>query len=264
MPLKPLQSLIALALLAGAALPAAGRDALRCTLLVDADSGRTLLREGQCDRRVTPASTFKVAIALMGYDSGILIDEQTPLLPFRPGYVDWLPEWRTATDPSAWMKLSVVWYSQQVTSRLGMPRFQSYLDRFDYGNRDAAGNPGKGDGLTESWLSSSLKISADEQAVFLRKLVTRTLPVSNRAVDMTSSLLRYPRLRNGWELYAKTGTGAEPGSLPHGWLVGWTTDGKRTVVFARLVQDAQREDGARAGLRVRDAFIKELPALLER
>lgn len=253
----------ALALLAGAALPAAGRDAIRCTLLVDAATGKTLVREGQCEQRVTPASTFKVAIGLMGFDSGILADEGAPLLPFREGYVDWLPEWRTATAPGAWMKHSVVWYSQQLTTRLGAGRFQAYLDRFDYGNRDASGNPGKNDGLTQAWLDSSLKISPDEQAVFLRKLVNRTLPVSGKAVDMTASIMRYPRLRNGWDLYARTGTGSEPGALPHGWLVGWTGNGKRTVVFARLVQDAQREPGGRAGLRVRDAFLKELPALLE-
>jgi beta-lactamase class D len=251
-------------LLAGAMLPATAQDAIRCTLLVDAATGDTLLREGQCEQRVTPASTFKVALSLMGFDSGILVDERTPKLPFRQGYVDWLPEWRTATDPSAWMKHSVVWYSQQVTTQLGARRFQSYLDRFDYGNRDATGNPGKNDGLTQAWLSSSLKISADEQAVFLRKLVNRTLPVSSKAVDRTTALMRYPRLRNGWALYAKTGTGSEPGSLPHGWLVGWTTDGKRTVVFARLAQDDKRENGVRAGLRVRDAFIKELPGLLEK
>ncbi len=258
---KPLMALL---LAAGAALPALGQDAIRCTLLVDADSGKTLLREGQCEQRVSPASTFKLPIGLMGFDSGILQDANTPRLPFRKGYADWLPEWRSATTPSAWMKHSVVWYSQQVTTRLGMARFQSYLDRFDYGNRDVSGNPGKNDGLTQAWLSSSLKISPDEQAVFLRKLVNRTLPVSSRAVDMTASLMRYPRLRNGWELYAKTGTGREPGALPHGWLVGWTSDGRRTVVFARLAQDAQREPGSRAGLRVRDAFVKELPGLLEK
>ena len=253
-----MKSLMALGLLAGVALPAAGQDAIRCTLLVDAATGKVLVREGQCEQRVTPASTFKVALSLMGYDSGILADESTPQWPFREGYADWLPEWRSSTGPAAWMKHSVVWYSQQLTTRLGAQRFQSYLDRFDYGNRDASG------GLTRAWLGSSLKISGDEQAVFLRKLVNRTLPVSGKAVGMTASLMRYPSLRNGWSLYAKTGTGAEPGSPPHGWLVGWASRGGRTVVFARLVQDAQREPGGRAGLRVRDAFIKELPALLEK
>lgn len=256
--------LMALALLAGVALPGAGQAAIRCTLLVDAATGKALVREGQCEQRVSPASTFKVAISLMGYDSGILVDEGTPVLPFREGYADWLPEWRAATGPSSWMKHSVVWYSQQLTTRLGTERFQSYLDRFDYGNRDASGNPGKHDGLTQAWLGSSLKISADEQAVFLRKLVNRTLPVSSKAVDMTASLMRYRGLRNGWDLYAKTGTGSEPGSPQHGWLVGWASNGGRTIVFARLVQDVQRESGGRAGLRVRDAFIKELPGLLDK
>lgn len=258
-----INTMLVLAMLAGATAPAAGAEAIRCTLLLDAGSGKTLLREGQCDQRVSPASTFKVAISLMGFDSGILASEHKPRLPFRPGYADWLPAWRKATDPAGWMKDSVVWYSQQVTSRLGEPRFQAYLDRFEYGNRDASGNPGKQDGLTQAWLGSSLKISPDEQAVFLRRLVNRTLPVSSRAVDKTTAILRYPRLRNGWEVYAKTGTGSEPGALPHGWLVGWATDGTRTVVFARLAQDDKREDGPRAGLRVRDAFLKELPSLLE-
>ena len=125
--------LMALALLAGVALPGAGQAAISCTLLVDAATGKALVREGQCEQRVTPASTFKVAISLMGYDSGILVDTATPQLPFREGYVDWLPEWRTTTSPAAWMKHSVVWYSQQITTRLGAERFQSYIDRFDYG-----------------------------------------------------------------------------------------------------------------------------------
>ena len=60
---------VALALLAGTALPAAGQDAIRCTLLVDAATGKVLVREGQCEQRVTPASTFKVALSLMQVNS---------------------------------------------------------------------------------------------------------------------------------------------------------------------------------------------------
>lgn len=48
-----------LAYLAGASRPAAAQDAIRCTLLVDAAIGKTLVREGQCEQHVTPASTFQ-------------------------------------------------------------------------------------------------------------------------------------------------------------------------------------------------------------
>jgi beta-lactamase class D len=44
---------------------------------------------------------FKIAIDLMGYDSGILRVEQTPTLPFQKGYIDWDPSWRVATGPDA-------------------------------------------------------------------------------------------------------------------------------------------------------------------
>jgi beta-lactamase class D len=95
---------------------------LRCTILLDAASGKQLLREGQCGERVTPASTFKIAISLMGYDSGVLRDEHAPQLPFKEGYVDWRPAWRVPADPARWMQESVVWYSQQVVAGGGACR----------------------------------------------------------------------------------------------------------------------------------------------
>lgn len=59
-----------------------------CAVIADAASGKQLLKRGDCSRRVTPASTFKIAISLMGYDSGFLKDEHRPVLPYRAGYVD--------------------------------------------------------------------------------------------------------------------------------------------------------------------------------
>ncbi len=97
---------------------------------------------------MTPASTFKIAISLMGYDSGFLKDEHAPALPFRQGYPDWNPSWKTTTDPTSWIRNSVVWYSQQVTRSLGAVRFRRYATAFHYGNEDVSGDPGRHDGLT--------------------------------------------------------------------------------------------------------------------
>ncbi|TIT76642.1 MAG: class D beta-lactamase, partial [Mesorhizobium sp.] len=41
---------------------------IHCTLIQDQESGATLYQDGLCDRRVSPASTFKVPLALIGYD----------------------------------------------------------------------------------------------------------------------------------------------------------------------------------------------------
>jgi beta-lactamase class D len=265
---------MALAIVPAAQALAQAPGPLRCTILLDAASGTPLLREGRCDERVTPASTFKIAISLMGYDSRVLRDEHTPVLPFKPGYVDWRPAWREPTDPARWMRESVVWYSQQVVARIGLPRVQTYVDRFAYGNRDLRDGRHraelKGNGLSLAWISSSLAISPDEQAAFLRKLVRRELGVNSRAYDLTASILRQPDLPNGWQVWGKTGSGApllangeSDHDHPYGWFVGWASKGPRTVVMVRLIQDEKETEGP-SGYRARDALLSELPAYLDK
>ena len=62
-----------------------------CTVIADGTSGKILKQQGNCDQRITAASTFKIALSLMGYDAGYLTDELFPALPFREGYPDWRP-----------------------------------------------------------------------------------------------------------------------------------------------------------------------------
>ncbi|WP_255011432.1 hypothetical protein [Roseovarius sp. M141] len=57
-----------------------------CTVIMDGESREIAHEEGDCDSRVTPASTFEIALALMAYDAGIVQDAHTPRLPFREGY----------------------------------------------------------------------------------------------------------------------------------------------------------------------------------
>ncbi|WP_371867084.1 class D beta-lactamase [Pseudoduganella buxea] len=242
---------------------------LRCTLLLDAATGQPLQRDGDCGVRITPVSTFNIAISLMGYDSGFLHDEHAPRLPFKAGYADWVPAWRRPMDPHEWIKYSAAWYAQQVTRQLGEERFARYVRGFGYGNGDTSGDAGRANGLTMSWITSSLAISADEQAAFLRRLVRRELPVSAHAHDMTARLLRLDDLPDGWQVYGKTGTGSPVGpdgrddeDHAYGWFVGWATKGERTIVFAQLTQDRHRTEGA-AGPRTRAAFLHMLPDRLK-
>jgi len=247
----------------------AASTAIDCISMDDAATGKPLIRQGQCEERVTPASTFKIAISLMGYDSGILNDEHAPVMPFKEGYVAWSPTWRQATDPTSWMNNSVVWYAQLITSKLGAPRFKRYVTSFNYGNQDVTGDAGADNGLAVSWISSSLKISPVEQLAFLRRVVNRELPLNANAYDMTARILKIETLPSGWEVHGKTGTaypvlpdGTDDRTRAYGWFVGWATKGQRTVVFARLIQD-QKEEADPAGPRVRAAFLRDLPAQLE-
>ncbi|MDP9602811.1 UNVERIFIED_ORG: beta-lactamase class D [Variovorax paradoxus] len=238
-----------------------------CTLIADADSGKVVLQRGPaCAERVTPASTFKLAISLMGYDAGVLKDAVQPALSYQAGYPDWGGDaWRRDVTPTTWIRDSVFWYSQQVVKRVGQERFAHYAKVFQYGNADVSAVPVDDPGQNGVWVMSSLRISAEEQLAFMRRIVRRQLPVSAHAFDMTALIASYGAPVDGWAVHGKTGTGS-PGSdnrydasRAYGWYVGWATKGERRLVFARLIQDEQALK-PNAGLRARDELLQLLQA----
>lgn len=240
-----------------------------CTVIAEAKTGAVLEEEGDCRDRVTPASTFKIALAVMGYDAGFLSDTKTPALPFKQGYADWGgAPWQQTTDPTRWMKYSVVWYSQRITEALGASTIEDYAQRFGYGNADFSGDPGKNNALERAWISSSLKISPVEQVAFLRHLVNRSLPASAGAMDMAVAVLETAQTPGGWTVTGKTGSAfprLKDGSFDRasgwGWFVGWGQKDGTTLVFARLNQDEQRHSVS-GGVRARDELLGEWDALV--
>ncbi len=239
-----------------------------CTLMAEAESGKILLQQGQCERRLPPNSTFKIPIALMAYDASLLQDEKLPVLDFKPGYADWMDNWKQPINPGSWMKYSVVWYSQVLTQQLGMARFQNYLQGFDYGSQDASGDAGKENGITNSWLSSSLRISPLEQLHFARKLVSNQLPVSAHALAMTKKITYLDSFKNGWQVHGKTGTGrladGSAQAQDHiGWFIGWASKGQHSIVFVHQIQDQVPTEQGYAGPRAKAALLTKLPELLQ-
>lgn len=243
------------------------KPALECTVIADAANGTALYRQGSCDKRVSALSTFKVPLALIGYDTGILTDPHNPRWDYKPEFKA-IKRHQHAVDPTIWLDESVVWYSQELTRKLGAARFSDYVRKFNYGNRDISGNPGKNDGLTQAWLNSSLKISPDEQIAFLRGVASRSLPVSTKAYEMTDAAM--PAFEaGGWQVKGKTGTGRLAGkggvpnsSRPIGWFVGWAEKDGRRIVFAKLVINNGKSDGL-MGRVVRASFLEELPGLIK-
>lgn len=258
------------ALLAAPALSAAQAGVI-CTIVADARDGRVLISDGRCGDRVTPASTFKIALAAMGYDAGFLKDAHAPVLAFRQGYPDWGGDaWRKPTGPAAWMRHSVVWYSQLIARELGVATLRDYARRFGYGNADFSGDPGKDNALERAWISSSLGISPQEQVVFLRRLVTGELPISRDAAQKAMALAESHDGGGGWLVSGKTGSayprkadGSFDRARMWGWYVGWARKGQTTLVFARLAQDERREQRS-AGLRAREALLAQWSALAAR
>ena len=217
-----------------------------------------------CEEQLSPCSTFKVALSLMGFDSKILLDENTPKWDFKESYSVSIESHRNDHTPKSWMQNSVVWYSRVLTEKLGLEKVKGYLNKFSYGNQDMSGNAGKNDGLSSAWLTSgaSLKISANEQIEFLNKFISTQLPISKDAMQKTKEIMLVGELVDGWKVYGKTGTGYQRDNLGKlnedlqiGWFVGWIEKGEQTYIFALNVRDKQKVKQY-AGPRSKDIAMK--------
>lgn len=248
--------------------PASAAEPVQCTVILDASSGQVLHREGGCDKAFAPQSTFKFPLAIMGYDAGVLQDANTPRW-------DYKAEWKRpkreqkSVDPTIWEKDSIVWYSQEITRKLGKSKFGDYVRNFDYGNADVKGVPGRTDGLTESWLMSSLKISGDQQADFMRRFVTEKLSVSKAAYSNTKAIIPQFTAADGWTIHGKTGSGRirdkagkADGNNWLGWFVGWAEKGSQQVVFATL-NVREWKSSEPISFATRDTLIAALPKIVK-
>lgn len=233
------------------------------------ENNKIIEQDGDCQTRYAPQSTFKIALSLMGYDTEILKDEMQPEWPFKEGYDLFINVCKGPHNPRTWIRDSCVWYSQVLTQKLGMQKFKKYIVKFNYGNQDVSGDKGKNNGLTNAWLSSSLEISPEEQAVFLQKLVDHQLPVSKKSYEMTKKILFREELPGGWKLYGKTGNGQQLSpdktkklDLQHGWFVGWIEKNGRIIIFVSHITDDKNQDTF-ASFRTRDEAKNKLWKLID-
>lgn len=208
-------------------------------IVTDFDTNDIIDLEGDIDARFAPCSTFKIPLALMGFDAQILHDGQGPLWHYKPEYDARAPvmvdAWRKSFDPAGWLRESAIWYSQELALKLGAEKFAKYVAEFNYGNGDISGDAGKNNGLTNSWLSSSLQISPREQVGFLRRMLAGRLPISEFALGKTAPLLFAGEIGGG-RLFGKTGTGFadRAAKKQRGWYIGWLERGPRKLLYAGL------------------------------
>ena len=199
----------------------------------------------QIHERISPCSTFKITLSLMGFDAGILEDEHKPVWDYQEGYDDWNESWKGSINPALWMNTSCLWYSKVIAETLTVEKIESYLSSFSYGNQDMSG------GLDHpAWITSSLTISPKEQVDLIQKMISKKLPISDHAIEMTKALLFKEALSEGWNLYGKTGWSgsyitADGRIQEHGWFVGWIESGDQFYPFAYLIQDKKLELGQR-------------------
>lgn len=222
-----------------------------CFRLVQISTGKVIEETHPkiCEQRFSPNSTFKIPLALMGFEKGILKSEDQ--------VIKWDGKKRDRAElnqdqtPATWIERSVVWVSQWLTPQLTEKTIQKFLKDFDYGNQDFSG------GMTQAWLDSSLKISPNEQIGFISNFWKENLPLSKSTFEKVKKISFIEKLESKSDLYGKTGTGClnKGCSIQQGWFVGILKTEKEAYAFAGFIQDKNKKSGF-AGPRVRQ-FITE-------
>lgn len=189
-----------------------------------------------CRKRFPACSTFKVPLAVMAFDAGVLKD-QTQMLKWD-GKKQWLDAWNNDHNAKSWMRESVVWFSQRLTPKIGAKKLQNYLNKFEYGNRDLKG------GLTQAWLNPptnpvGLKISAYEQVEFMKKLWTDKLPASPLAQKITRELTYLELSPKRFQLYGKTGSNYydKASNSQLGWFISRLSNGESEYIAVTNLSD---------------------------
>lgn len=177
----------------------------------------------RCEERFLPASTFKIPNSLIGLETGVIKDAEF-VIPWD-SVKTWNPAWNKDHTLRSAVQTSCVPYFRELARRAEREKSQYYLNIFDYGNKTI------GEKEDFYWLDNSLKISADEQIQFIKKLYENKLPVSQRSIDIVKEIIIIDS-KDNYILRAKTGGGEKENGKFIGWYVGYLETKEDIYLFA--------------------------------
>jgi beta-lactamase class D len=180
------------------------------------------------ETKYTPASTFKIANALIGLDNGVLKDDQST---FEWDSVIYpRVSWNKTQNLQEAFKNSTVWYFQKLAREIGTNRMKSSMIRLKYGNMKTSKN------VDDFWLTGDLRISPLQQIDFLRRLRNNKLDVSEHSIDIVKKIM-IVNDSLGYVVRQKTGWGFQNGK-DIGWLVGYIENNQNTFYFATCIESS--------------------------
>lgn len=179
------------------------------------------------DKRVLPASTFKIFSSLVALELGLVADRNTRI-PWD-GIQHSRAEINRDLTLTEAFRLSAVPHYQYLVRRIGAETMQHYIDAAAYGNGDISG------GIDTFWLDGGLRISAQEQIAFLLRLYHDDLPFSPETMASVRAMME-TETGSEFLIRAKTGWATPPGGDNIGWWVGWVEKNEDVVFFASMLQ----------------------------
>ncbi|MGI9436247.1 MAG: penicillin-binding transpeptidase domain-containing protein, partial [Geminicoccaceae bacterium] len=204
---------------------------------LDLANGETVALDAKDARkRHPPWSSFKIVNLIIALETGTArgLDHRRRWDPKRrPDRPYWPAAWRRDHTLRTAFRQSVPWYFRDIALEVGADRYRSDLARFGYGN---ASVPDKSDAF---WLGGPLEISAWEQMVFIKRLISGNFALSPRTLSAVRQV-SMGKSDGDYALHGKTGSGPlqrDDFDGPfEGWFTGWVErEGVPSASFALYV-----------------------------
>jgi beta-lactamase class D len=185
------------------------------------------------DSAYLPASTFKIFNSLAALSTGRIFSD-TVIVPWDkkirifPGG-DTAKAWNKDMNMREAFEVSNVGFYQEMARRIGKDTMQLLLDSVKYGNHKIGG------AVDTFWLNNSLKITADEQLGFVKRLFFKQLPFQNREQEIVKDLMIREKT-DKYTLAYKTGWAKTENGDQLGWVVGWIEENRHVYFFSMNVE----------------------------
>lgn len=223
-----------------------------CFVLYDLNKDQYIkFNPERCTEQFIPASTFKIFNSLVGLETGAVKDENEIMK--WDGEKRFYDAWNQDLNMNDAFKYSAVWFYQELARRVGEEKMQHYININHYGNEDISG------GIDKFWLDGGIRISADEQIEFLKRIYKNEVKFSQRSIDILKRIMINEQNDN-YILRAKTGWAIRVKDQV-GWFVGYVEKNDNVYFFALNVESKNPEEGFVSRKEITFKILKELGVL---
>ncbi len=176
----------------------------------------------------SPASTFKIANAIVGLENKVITDENF-ILPWD-SIIRSNPLWNQTQNLNSAFKNSTVWYFQEIAKRIGPERMTVGLQKIKYCDSTFKI---KND-IDKFWLNGNLKKNLIGQIQFINLLSAKKLNIGMKTYKTLETIMASDTISNSF-IYSKTGWAVD-GTEDIGWFIGFLIKNNNTYIFGSLVK----------------------------
>lgn len=190
----------------------------------------------KAEERFLPASTFKILNSLIALQLRIIPDENYIFKWNEIKYEN--KNWNKDHNLESALKYSVVPVFKKIAKQIGKKNYEKYINAVSYGNCVI------GKDTTNFWLDNSLKISAMEQVIFIKRFYKYQLPFNKEVIDLLKKILPSQKT-NDIVIHFKTGAGKNEQNKWILWNVGYFENDENIFCFAFNIEDNNFNNGVK-------------------